>query len=289
MGARVGYQGEPGAYSEEAVLALFPDATPVPNRDLRLIFEAVRSGELGFGVVPLENSQAGSINETYDLLAGSGVSIVGEAQVTVDHALMALPGTRLESIRLVRSHPQALAQCGEFLVSLGVELVPEYDTAGAGKRIAEERRVGEAAIASPRAARLYGLEVLADRIQSYPDNRTRFAAISADPTPLGPAERTSILYQVRNEPGALYRSLGPLAAHGLNMSKLESRPLGDEPWQSRFYLDIDAGTDDPALSSALREMREHVTFLQVLGSYPRWPSGAGPGGSSTWGSRLERP
>jgi prephenate dehydratase len=272
-GERVGYQGEPGAFSEEAVLMLFPGSTPVPNRDLRSIFEAVKGSALRYGVVPLENSQAGSINETYDLLARFGVSIVGEVVVSVDHALLALPGTRLEDVRRVSSHPQALAQCQEFLATLDAEVVPEYDTAGAARRIAVERRTGEAAIAAARAADLYELQVLADRVQTYSDNRTRFAAICADPAPLAQADKTSILYQVRNEPGALYRSLGPLAARGINLSKLESRPIGDIPWQWRFYVDVDAGLDDPAFREALRDLEAEVIVLQVLGTYARWTEG----------------
>jgi prephenate dehydratase len=266
----VGYQGEPGAFSEEAVHLLFGRARPEPRRTLRAVFEDVQGGRLDFGVVPLENSQAGSINETYDLLAAGSVSIVGEAVVQVDHALLALPGTRLEDVRRVLSHPQALAQCEEFLASLPVELVPVYDTAGAARRIAEQGTGEEAAVASARAARLYGLSVLAERIQTYPDNRTRFAAICLDPSPLGPPDRTSVLFAVRNEPGALYRCLRPFAERGLNLSKLESRPLGAEPWQYRFYLDVDAGRGDPALEDALVEFERETTSLKVLGSYARW-------------------
>jgi prephenate dehydratase len=268
---RVGYQGEPGAFSEEAVWGVFPGAIPVPHRGLRSIFDDVAAGSIRYGVVPVENSQAGSINETFDLLWEGRVSIVGEVVVHVDHALLALPGSRLADIRLVSSHPQALAQCEEFLGTLDLEIVPVYDTAGAAKRIAEEHVLGEAAVASPRAAELYGLDVLARHIQTHRENRTRFAAICANPTPLGPADKTSILFGVRNEPGALYRALGVLAARELNLSKIESRPLGSEPWQYRFYLDVDAGMHEPELREALEDMHQAVTFIRVLGSYPRWP------------------
>jgi prephenate dehydratase len=267
---RVGYQGEPGAFSEEAVRTLFPRSMPVPYRAFRPVFDDVSAGRLRYGVVPLENSQAGSINETYDLLGRGGVWMVGEVVVAVDHALLALPGTRLEDLRQVSSHPQALAQCQEFLSTLDAEIVAVYDTAGAAKRIAEGSREGEGAVASPRAAEMYGLEVLAERIQTNPDNRTRFAAISADHTPLGPEDRTSILLGVKNEPGALYRSLGHFASRGLNLSKLESRPFGPEPWQYRFYVDVDAGVAAPALAKAIEALQDDVTFLHVLGSYPRW-------------------
>jgi prephenate dehydratase len=274
----VGYQGEPGAYSEEAVRQLFRDARAEPRRTLRQIFADVRGGELDHGVVPLENSQAGSINETYDLLADGDVFVVGEAVISVDHALLALPGTTLEQVRRVASHPQALAQCQDFLAALDAEIVPVYDTAGAALRIANERREGEAAVASERAAELYGLEVLARRIQDSSPNFTRFAAVSTDPEPLGPADKTSLVFGTAHAPGALYRSLRPFAERGLNLTKLESRPLADAPWQYRFYLDVEAGSGDPALAEALDELGRDARFVRVLGSYPRWRDEEGADG-----------
>jgi len=268
---RVGYQGEPGAFSERAVGALFPDAEAVPIRTLRQVFEALERGDVDHGVVPLENSLAGSINETYDLLSAGKAFVVGEVVVAVDHALLALPGTRLEDIRLVASHPQALAQCDEFLATLDAELVPVYDTAGAAKRIAEEKRAGEAAIASEEAARIYGLEILASRIQTSPINQTRFAAIARELEPLAPAEKTSLLLELRHEPGSLYRCLRPFADRDLNLSKLESRPVGDRPWEYWFYLDVQAGMGDPILAAALADLEAEAGRVQVVGSYARWP------------------
>jgi prephenate dehydratase len=267
---QVAYPGDPGAFAEEAAEELFPGDALVPYPTLGAVFHGVEDGRERFGVVPLENSQAGSVNETYDLLAGCEVSIVGEVVVHVDHALMALPGTRLEDVRVVSSHPQALAQCQEFLEPLDVEIVAVYGTSTAARRIAEEGRAGEAAIASPRAAAGYGLEVLARGIQTSTDNRTRFVAISADPSPVGSPDKTSLLFGTRNVPGALHRCLGALARRGLNLSKIESRPLGLEPWQYRFYLDVDAGLQEPALSDAVEELRSEATSVRVLGTYPRW-------------------
>ena len=269
--SRVGYQGEPGAYSEQAVRALFADAAAAPCRTFRAIFEGIESRELDRGVVPLENSTAGSINETYDLLAAGSARIVGEVIVRVDHALLALRGTRVEDVRRVSSHPQALAQCQQYLAGLDVEVVPVYDTAGAAKHLAEHESEGEAAIASERAAEVYGLEVLAARIQDDKLNQTRFAAIGpAGAAPLGRPDKTSLVFEVRDAPGALFRSLGPFAERGLNLSKLESRPLVGTPWEYRFYLDIEAAADDPAVVAALGEMNEFAEHVQVLGSYPRW-------------------
>jgi prephenate dehydratase len=270
---RVGYQGEPGAFSEEAVRLLLPRAEPVPVPTFRGVFEGVESRELDGGVVPLENSQAGSINETYDLLARGGVWIVGEVVVRVDHALLALPGTRLEDVRTVVSHPQALAQCDEFLTDLGAEIIPVHDTAGAARLIAEQGRRGEAAVASRKAATIYGLDVLAEDIQTHRDNRTRFAAIATDPAPLGRANKTSILFELANEPGSLYRFLGHFSGQGLNLSKLESRPVGATPWQYRFYLDVDAGLEDERLGDAIEASAGAVSLIKVLGSYPAWREG----------------
>lgn len=268
---RIGYQGEPGAFSEQAVEALFPGGEAVPIRTLRQVFEELEQGRLDFGVVPLENSVAGSINETYDLLSRGKAFVVGEVVVAVDHALLALPGTRLEDVKRISSHPQALAQCDEFLATLDAEAVPVYDTAGAAKRIAEEGRMGEAAIASEHAAQIYGLDVLARRIQTSPINQTRFAAISRDRESMSPPDKTSLLLEIRHEPGALYRCLRPFAERSLNLSKLESRPIGDRPWEYWFYLDVQAGIEDPALTAALAELESDAGRVQVVGSYARWP------------------
>lgn len=268
--SHVVYPGDPGAFAEEAAELLFPDVATTARPALRAVFEEVEAGRAPVGVVPLENSQAGSVVETFDHLAQREVTIVGEVVVRVDHALLALPGTRVEDVKVVASHPQAIAQCQEFLESLGAEIVAVYATSRAASRIVEERRFGEAAVASPRAAALYGLEVLAAGIQTHADNRTRFVAISARSEPVGPPDKTSILFGTTNTPGALHRCLGAFAGRGLNMSKLESRPLGAEPWQYRFYADVDAGLPDPAMAEALRELEAHAEMVRVLGTYPRW-------------------
>jgi prephenate dehydratase len=281
---RVGYQGEPGAFSEEAVVTLFAsaagdaDVEPVPCRTFRDVFDGVEDGTLAFGVVPLENSQGGSIAETYDLLLRESVSMVGEVVVRVDQALLGLPGATLDGVRRVWSHPQALAQCEEFLARLEAEVVPMYDTAGAAKRVAEEARADQAAVAAERAAAVYGLQVLASRIQTHQDNQTRFAAIATAPaTPFGAREKTSIVFGVRHVPGALVRALSTFAFRGLNLAKIESRPLGDRPWEYRFYVDVEAGMDDPLLVDAVEELEREGRSITVLGSYPRWrwPTEAG--------------
>jgi prephenate dehydratase len=263
----VAYQGEVGAYSEEGALALFPEAERHALPSIRKVFEAVEVGRVAAGLVPLDNSQAGSINETYDLFLRHGLHLVGETVVRVDHCLLALPGSAIDDLREVMSHPQAIAQCEEFLSALDVTVRAEYNTAGAAKRIAEARLEHTAAIASKRAAELYGLEVLAERIQTYPDNYTRFGALSRGPEPLGEADKTSLVFGVGHVAGSLYRCLGAFAERHLNLTKLESRPRPGRPWEYVFYVDVDAPANRQEIVDALAALSEHATFTRVLGTY----------------------
>ena len=263
----VAYQGEAGAYSEEGAHQMFPTADHQPYATIRKVFEAVEVGRVDIGLVPIDNSQAGSINETYDLFLKHGLHLVGETIVRVDHCLLALPGGSIDDLREVISHPQAIAQCEEFLTALDVTVRPEYDTAGAAKRIVEEKLSDTGAIASRRAAQLYGLEVLAERIQTYTDNYTRFGALSRSATPLEDANKSSLVFGVGHVPGSLYRCLGAFAERHLSLSKLESRPRAGRPWEYVFYADIEAGADDPSMIEALAEVSEHSTFTRLLGSY----------------------
>jgi prephenate dehydratase len=263
----VAYQGEIGAYSEEGALALFPDAEHRPLPSIRTVFEAVEVGRVGLGLVPLDNSQAGSINETYDLFLRHGLHLVGETVVRVDHCLIALPGSTIDDLREVVSHPQAIAQCEEFLSTLDVTVRAEYNTAGAAKRLAEDRLEGSAAIASRRAAELYGLEVLADRIQTYPGNYTRFGALSRDPSPPGEPDKSSLVFGVGHLAGSLYRCLGAFAERHLNLTKLESRPRQGRPWEYVFYADVEAPAHLPEMVVALAALSEHATFTRLLGTY----------------------
>ncbi|MFN2526026.1 MAG: prephenate dehydratase [Actinomycetota bacterium] len=263
----VAYQGEAGAFSEEGSFALFPDVDGVPLASIRQVFEAVEVGRADYGVVPMDNSQAGSINETYDLFLKHGLHLVGETVVPVDHCLIALPGTDLEDIREVISHPQAIAQCEEFLTALEVNVRAEYDTAGAVRKIAEEKLEKTAAIASRRAADLYGLPILAERIQTYPENYTRFGAVSRSPTSLQEADKSSIIFGVGHFAGSLYRCIGAFATRHLNLTKLESRPRPGRPWEFVFYADVEAPATEPVMVEALGELSEHATFTRLLGSY----------------------
>jgi len=263
----VAYQGEAGAYSEQGAVALFPDAEHRPLPSIRTVFESVEVGRTGWRLVPMDNSQAGSINETYDLFLRHGLHLVGETVVRVDHCLLALPGSTIDDLREVVSHPQAIAQCEEFLSALDVTVRAEYNTAGAAKRIAEDRLERSAAIASRRAAELYGLEVLAERIQTYPDNYTRFGALSRDPAPLAEPDKSSLVFGVGHVAGSLYRCLGAFAERHLNLTKLESRPRPGRPWEYVFYADVEAPAQLPEMVEALATLSEHATFTRLLGTY----------------------
>lgn len=267
---RVAFQGEPGAYSERAVRALFPEGISLPRHNLRKVFEAVEIGAVDFGVVPLENSHAGSINDSYDLLVRHGVQIVAETIVRISHCLLAAKGTAIEDVKVVYSHSQALDQCEEFLEPLGATRIAVHDTAGAARLVAESGEEGAAAIASVEAGELYGLDILARDIEDRADNSTKFVAISRGAAPrFGPPEKTSIVFATADVPGALYRCLREFADRHVNLSKLESRPSRAKAWQYYFYLDFDAPARDPAAQEAMEALSPHTAFMRLLGSYPK--------------------
>jgi prephenate dehydratase len=274
----IGYQGEPGAYSEEALHTTFPTAKPQAFRTLRHAFHRVADQSVDFALVPVENSQGGSVLETYDLLLEYRALVVAEVALQVDHCLLALPGTDRDQIKRVLSHPQALAQCEAFIVREHLEPIPAYDTAGAAKQIQQEGRKDQAAIAGRRAAELYRLEIMAERIQTVQENITRFFLITrrGPRRPKAPrikrpryGKKTSVVCAVANEPGALFRLLACFADEGVNLTKLESRPRRDPPWEYLFYLDLDGGRSEKPVAASLRAARHATTFLQVLGTYAR--------------------
>ena len=273
---RVAFQGEPGAFSEEAVEAFYGEEverTPVPT--WRAVFETVRDGSADAGVVAIESSLAGSIRETYDLLNeffDDGIRIVGEVSVPVRLALLALPGQSIDWIERVYSHAQALAQADEFLRARDWQVMTTYNTAGAARMIAEGRERRAGAIASPRVAALYGLEVLAENVQSGNDNRTRFAVLGRAGAAAAPPEvprKTTLVFAVRNVPGSLHRCLGAFAELGVNLSRLESRPARTARWEYVFWVDLDADASDPDCARALDALRAEAQMVRILGSYPR--------------------
>ena len=268
--ARVAFQGERGAFSEDAATKLFGTSIDfVPRMSLREVFELVTQDKVEFGVVPLENSQAGSINETYDLLLAYPLNIFAEAILRVSHCLMALPGEKLADIATIYSHPQALAQCEDFLSKLKVEIMPSYDTAGSAKMIKERKLKNCAAIASKRAADMYGLEVLAPEIETSLNNYTKFVAISKQKAKPAQRNKTSLVFATEHKPGSLYRILGIFATRNINLTKLESRPSRTKPWEYVFYADFEGHLEGKVYQEAMRELQTETTFIKILGSYPQ--------------------
>jgi len=252
--------------------------TRIPLGSFREVFESVGAGTARAGVVPIENVINGTVRENYDLLLEHDLGIFGEVVVPVRLCLAALPGQRLEDIDRVYSHIQALGQAEVFLRVRPWQLLTTYNTAGAGKAIADRREQGAAAVLSPRAAGQFGLEVLADQIGDLPGNRTRFVVLGrpgpsmsglAIATGADAGRRTTLVLAVRNEPGTLLRVLEVFADHGLNMSKIESRPSRERAWEYVFWVDLDADADDPATATALSSLARVTSMVRVLGSYPR--------------------
>jgi prephenate dehydratase len=269
---RVGFQGERGAYSEAAAIVHFGEGVePVPCATFDLVFERVESGECERGVVPIENSLAGSIHRNYDLLLKHDLQIVGEVSLRVVHNLIAHPGVTLADIRRIYSHPQALAQCEGYLDRLpGVERVPSYDTAGSVKLIKEQGLRDAAAIASQRAAQVYSMAVLESGIEDDPENYTRFLVLAREGSVLqsSPA-KTSIVFSLQNAPGALFKALSVFALRDIDLTKIESRPLKGKPWEYFFYLDFAGSITETHCQKAIGHLEEIATFLRILGSYPR--------------------
>ncbi len=270
---RVAFQGERGAYGDEAVQAYFQHAMhtppePFPYRSFNEVFHAVAAGKVDFGLVPVENSQAGSINDVYDLLRQHDLFVIGEISHRVDHCLLSLPGQTLNDIKRVISHPQALAQSDVYLRELGVEIVATYDTAGSAKMIREEQLEGVAAVAGRGAAELYQLEILARSIQTIKDNYTRFIALGREPAPRRDGHaKTMLVMATAHQPGSLYQCLGVLAANKINVLKIESRPSRQRAWEYVFYLDFEGHREDPHVRVALADLASHTTFCKVLGSF----------------------
>ncbi len=276
------FPGEPGSFAEDAALAYFGESAAIERLpSFRDVVEAVATSTVARGVVPIENVVFGTVQQVQDLLAASDVSIVGEVIVPVRLCLAALPGQRLEDIERVYSHIQALGQAEAFLRTRDWALLAATNTAGAGKMIADQHETGSAAVLSPRAAGLFGLEVLAADIQSEPRNRTRFLVLAqageiATSTGMGtsagdPATtmHSTLLVSVRNEPGTLVRVLTVLAAHGLNMTKLESRPSRTHTWEYVFWIDLDADMCADTSAGALAGLREAAVDVRVMGCYPK--------------------
>lgn len=264
----VAFLGDVGTFSHKACVQYFgPEIVVVPAPSYRHIFEAIAAGRARFGVVPLENSLTGSVHENFDLLLEFGLKIVGEITLRLEYCLIGREETKIEAIGRVFSPPDVFRQCQEFVAAHGWELLPAPDEATAVRWLKEKGQPTDAAIASREAAALYGMQVLQEGIETNPRNYTRFGVIGASPLTPGPRRKSSLIYQTPNRPGALYETLELFAKNGINLVKLESRPVPGQPWEYLFYVDVEADAESEAFRPILEGLRERTDFLALLGSY----------------------
>jgi prephenate dehydratase len=265
----IAFQGEPGAFSEQAARGFFrKQVRLIPCRRFEDVFRFAAKGGGRRGVIPIENSVFGSVHENYDLLLRYRLSIVGEVTLRIHHHLMALPGVQFAGLKYVFSHPQALGQCEEFLRGMKtVKQIPYYDTAGAAKMIREEGRMNAGALASRQAAKAYRLRILRRNVESNHQNYTRFIVLSKKATIPSGRPKTSLAFAAENVPGALFRALGVFALRDIDLIKIESRPVAGKPWEYLFYVDLTGHSDESPLKDALHHLGEVSTFVRVFGSY----------------------
>lgn len=265
---RVVFQGAEGAYSQAAMMEYFGDEVDSFNvntfRDAML---AIDEGSADFAVLPIENSSAGIVSEIYDLLVEFENYIVGEQIIKIEHCLMALPGTGIEDIRTVYSHPQSLMQSSLYLLDTGWQQISMKNNAFAAKKVADEEDRTQAAIAGETAAKIYGLEILKRGVNNLKDNSTRFIIITNQKVFAKGASKISLCFEVNHESGALYHALSHLMYNGLNVTKIESRPIAERSWEYRFFLDFEGNLADSAVRNALRGLREETRNMKVLGNY----------------------
>ena len=268
---RIAFQCEPGAYSEAAAIRFTDHADLLPCESFDDVFTAVATGKATHGILPVENSIGGSIHRNYDLLLEHDLPIVGEVVLDITHNLLALPGTTMEQVKKIYSHPQALAQCERFLRSLpGVSVEATYDTAGSAKLVKEKGLKDAAAIASERAAQVFGLEILKPEIQDFSDNITRFLVVSRTADSDLQADKTTVVFSLPNEPGSLFKALSVFALREIDLTKIESRPIRGRPWEYLFYVDLPVGRHDLRCARALVHLAEFARSMRTLGSYPSW-------------------
>ena len=273
---KIAYQGEPGAFSEAAARRVDSEAQLLPSKSFEEVFDRVAADPATWGVLPFENSIGGSIHRNYDLLLSHDLPIVGEVELAVVHHLLALPGATLEGLRRVYSHPQGLAQCERFLRSLtNVDIIATYDTAGSAKMVADAGLTDAGAIASARAGEVFGLTSLAASVQDFDDNITRFLVIGRKPIRDAVPDKTSIVFSLPNEPGSLFKALSVFALRGIDLTKLESRPIPGRPWEYLFYVDLGVARDEVTCARALTHLGEFAPMLRTLGTYASWKTQEG--------------
>ena len=267
--SRVAFQGERGAFSEEAAVKLLGEQiVPVPQPTFDATFAAVSRGLADLVLSPIENSLAGSVHRAFDLLVESGLSIIGEVVIPISLNLIALPGATMEQIGAVESHPVALAQCEKFFrAHPGLRRIAAEDTAGSVREIMRAGDPARAAIAGRRAAEIYGGKILLEHLEDDAENYTRFLLLSPTANGAAPADKLSLVFQLPHLPGSLHRALEVFARRNINLMKIESRPVHGRPWEYRFYIDLQASSSDAEVGEAIAELGNHAVNLKILGSY----------------------
>lgn len=269
---KIAFQGEKGAYSEAAIYRQYgKDVEAIGFEAFEDVFEAVKDNKVDLGFLPFENTIAGSVVMNYDLLLKEDIFVIAEVFLKISHSLLSHKGNKLENIKIAYSHPHSLEQCRDFLKKHKIKAVPRYDTAGAAKLVKESGKIEESAIASELCAEIYGLEIIEKNIETNKNNTTKFFAfVKKDKVPKGlKKEKTSIAFKTKHYPGALINCLQRLAKNNINMTKLESRPIPENPWEYVFYVDFEGSTEDENVKLALNEIEASSTFVKVLGSYPK--------------------
>ena len=268
-GKKIAFQGEHGAYSEIAATKFFPDSDLIPMKLFQDIFDALRNDSIDCAVVPIENSIEGSVNEIYDLLLDTDKKISGEVFLRINHCLIALPNSATNTLMKVLSHPQALAQCKNYIKKKKLDAIPAYDTAGSVRLIKEKKILDTAAIASKKAAEFYDMKILDQNIEDRRNNFTRFLVLSNQKTTPTKTDRTSMIFGVEHTPGSLYSVMQEFNNNKINLTKIESRPTKEKPWEYNFYVDFEGHIEEANVKTTLANIEKKCTFIKILGSYQR--------------------
>jgi prephenate dehydratase len=268
---KVGFQGESGSYSEASARIQYPNPNYsfVPFRSFRELFEGVESSNVDLAVVPIENSTEGSVNETYDLLVEKPLYVIGEIYQKIHHCLIINKNSSPDEISAIYSHPQALAQCRKYIQNRHLESIPMYDTAGSVKFIKETRNASAAAIASKHAAQIYDMKVVEEDIEDNSNNFTRFLIISNRYDSNTDDNKISVIFSISHTPGSLYSILQEFALRNINLTKIESRPTKNIPWEYYFFVDLEGNINDDEVSASLSAVKTATIFFKLLGSYKK--------------------
>ncbi|MFZ0629111.1 MAG: prephenate dehydratase [Nitrososphaeraceae archaeon] len=268
-GKKIAFQGEHGAYSEIAATKFFPDSDLIPMKLFQDIFDALRNDSIDCAVVPIENSIEGSVNEIYDLLLDTDKKISGEIFLKINHCLIALPNSTTSTLTKVLSHPQALAQCKNYIKKKKLDAIPTYDTAGSVRLIKEKTILDTAAIASKKAAEFYDMKILDQNIEDRRNNFTRFLVLSNQKTTPTNTDRTSMIFGLKHTPGSLFSVIQEFDHSKINLTKIESRPTKEKPWEYNFYVDFEGHIEEDNVKTTLANIKKKCTFIRILGSYQR--------------------